>query len=136
MAYENTSVDVSKSQEKIRRMILAHGGKGIAMVSQPPMEGFEAQIDIDGKFYHVRISVPCRPQKNSKLQEQEERRVWRVLYHHMKDVYVASESGVFEFRVLMMPFVVTQSGKTLAEHIIPQLDKAISGYATKLLPGV
>ena len=53
----------------------------------------------------------------------------------MKDVYVASESGVFEFRVLMMPFVVTQSGRTIAEHIMPQLDKAVEGYSMKLLPG-
>ena len=139
MAYKNygsTSVVVSKSQENIRRLILNHNGKGIAFISQPPMEGFEAQILIDGKYYHVRISVVCRDMGNAKRQEAEERRVWRVLYHHMKDVYVASESGVFEFRVLMMPFVVTQNGQTIAEHIMPQLDKAVSGYTTKLLPGV
>ena len=138
MAYKNygsTSVAVSKSQEGIRRLILNHDGKGIAFISQPPMEGFEAHILIDGKFYHVRISVSCREMGNPKKQESEERRVWRVLYHHMKDVYVASESGVFEFRVLMMPFVVTSSGRTLAEHIIPQLDKAVSGYSPKLLTG-
>ncbi len=136
MAYKNynaSSVAVAKSQEKIRRLILDHGGKGIAFISEPPREGFESQILIDEKYYHIRISVVCRKTDNPKKQEQEERRVWRVLYHHMKDVYVASESGVFEFRVLMMPFVVTQSGKTIAEHIMPNLDKAISGNSVKLL---
>lgn len=136
MAYKNynaSSVAVSKSQEKIRRLILDHGGKGIAFISEPPREGFEAQILIDEKYYHIRISVDCQKTNNPKKQEQEERRVWRILYHHMKDVYVASESGVFEFRVLMMPFVVTQSGKTIAEHIMPNLDKAISGSSVKLL---
>jgi hypothetical protein len=138
MAYNNyaaSSVAVSKSQEKIRRLILDHDGKGIAFISQPPTEGFEAHILIDGKYYHIRISVVCLKKDNPKKQEQEERRVWRVLYHHMKDVYVASESGVFEFRVLMMPFVVTQSGRTIAEHIMPNLDKAISGNSVKLLTG-
>lgn len=132
--YNNSSVAVARSQERIRRLILDHGGKGIAFISQPPKEGFEAQILIDEKFYHIRISVDCLQKGNAKKQEQEERRVWRVLYHHMKDVYVASESGVFEFRVLMMPFVVTQNGQTIAEHIMPKLDAAVAGYTTKLLP--
>lgn len=135
MAYENTSVAVPKSQEKIRRLILDHGGTGIAFVSQPPKEGFEAQVVLDGKSYHVRVVALCKEQSNPKKRDQEERRVWRVLYHHMKAIYEASSTGVLEFREMMMPYIVTSSGRTLAEHIMPQLDKAVSGYTTKLLPG-
>jgi len=136
MAYENTSVAVPKSQEKIRRLILDHGGTGIAFVSQPPKEGFEAQVVLDGKSYHVRVVALCKEQPNPKKRDQEERRVWRVLYHHMKAIYEASSTGVLEFREMMMPYIVTSSGRTLAEHILPSLDKAVSGYTTKLLPGV
>lgn len=136
MAYENTSVAVPKSQEKIRRLILDHGGTGIAFVSQPPKEGFEAQVVLDGKSYHVRVVAVCKEQQNAKKQEQEERRVWRVLYHHMKAIYEASNTGVLEFREMMMPYIVTSSGRTLSEHILPSLEKAVSGYTTKLLPGV
>ena len=135
MAYENTSVPVPRSQEKIRKLILSHGGTGIAFVSQPPKEGFEAQVVLEGKVYHVRIVAVCATQVNTKKQEQEERRVWRVLYHHIKAIYEASNTGVLEFREMMMPYIVTSSGKTIADHILPNLHKAVDGYSMKLLTG-
>ena len=49
MAYENTLVAVSKSQEAIRKLILSNGGSAIGFLSQPPMEGFQAHVAIDGK---------------------------------------------------------------------------------------
>jgi hypothetical protein len=105
-------------------------------VSQPPKDGFEAQVVLDGKSYHVRVVAVCAEQSNPKKRDQEERRVWRVLYHHMKAIYEASSTGVLEFREMMMPYIVTSSGRTLAKHILPSLDKVVSGYTTKLLPGV
>jgi hypothetical protein len=135
MAYENTSVAVPKSQEKIRRLILDNGGTGIAFISQPPREGFEAQVSLGEKSYHIRVVAVCSKQANPKKRDQEERRVWRVLYHHMKAIYEASKTGVLEFREMMMPYIVTSSGQTLAEHILPSLDKAVAGYSPRLLSG-
>lgn len=137
MSYEQTSVPVAKSQEKIRRLILDNGGTGIAFISQPPKEGFEAQITLDDKSYHIRVVATCnvKPKSNPKQTEQEERRVWRVLYHHMKAIYEAAKSGVLEFREMMLPYIVTTSGRTLSEHILPNLDKAVAGQTMKMLPG-
>ena len=51
MAYEKTGVAVAKSQEALRKIILAHKGFGVAFVTQrdpegkePAEEGFEAKV--------------------------------------------------------------------------------------------
>jgi hypothetical protein len=133
MAYEQTSVAVPKSQDKIRQMLIAHKGGSVAFISDPPLEGFQALVPIEGKTYSVKIMARCRVEKKDK--EQEVRRIWRVLYHHMKSIFEAADSGVMEFRELMLPYIMTHDGKTVAEHILPKLDSALAGRPERLLPG-
>ena len=38
-----------------------------------------------------------------------------------------------EFRTMMLPYIVTKSGKTIAEQIIPKLDEAIERNPSRLL---
>jgi hypothetical protein len=152
MAYENTSVPVAKSQEGIRKMLLQNKASGIAFVSQtePLSEGFEAMIPIDGKTYRIRIVAQIQKLENhtkgrcyrgsyraaksdSQVQEIEMRRVWRVLYYHLKSVYEATNTGVMEFRELMLPYIVVKDGRTIAQHLLPQLDKAIESRPERML---
>jgi hypothetical protein len=131
MAYENTQVSVTKSQDKIRQLILRNKGTGIAFISQPPMEGFQALMPIDGKTYTIRISAHLNSKRDA---EKECRRIWRVLFHHLKDIFEASNSGVMEFRELILPYIVTHDGQTVAQHILPRLDLAINGSPERMLP--
>jgi hypothetical protein len=146
MAYEHTLVAVSKSQESIRRLILDNGGSGIAFISQPPMEGFEAVVRIDNASYRIRISAEVKVvekrrrrrygiyKPQSQIQDDAARRVWRVLFFYLKNVYEASNSGVMDFRQLVMPYVVTRDNKTISEHILPKLESAIQGNPERMLP--
>ena len=147
MAYENTSVPVSRSQEGIRKLVLQNKGTGVAFISQPPLEGFEAHVPVDGKTYRIRIMAECEESGMTKgrwfrgrhiaprdRREDQVRRVWRVLYYHLKGVYEASNSGVMEFRELVLPYIVTADGRTVAQRIIPKLDSAITSDPARLLP--
>ena len=140
MAYEETSIAVSKSQEGIRKLVMGRKGSSIAFITDPPREGFQAQVLIDDLPYQIRIFGTCRPPikaRTSKQVEnfrtQEERRIWRVLFYHLKSVFEAADSGVMEFRELMLPYIVTKSGKTVAECIVPQLSAAINVNPNRLL---
>ena len=112
MAYETTEVSVSKSQESIRKIIYSHKGTGLMLLSHPPREGFEAMVTIAELPYHIRIMATCKTEFRdgygytirdvnstayAKKREQEERRVWRVLYWHLKAMFEAADSGVIEF---------------------------------------
>jgi hypothetical protein len=149
MAYEDTSVAVTKSQEGIRNLVMRHSGFGFAAVSErdpmgkaPSREGFHAKVLIDGKPYAVRVMAqlkmaPTRMTdvQQQKFREQEERRIWRVLYYHMKSVFEASDSGVMEFRELMLPYILLATGSTIAEKVLPELDRAIQTSPVRMLEG-
>jgi hypothetical protein len=141
MAYEATAVAVSKSQEQLRKLIMGHKGFAFAAVSERAngleqtvnQEGFHAQVAIDGKTYSIRVMAKLKsPPKYSsdnqkaRFNEQEERRIWRVLYYHMKSVFEAADTGVMEFRELMLPYVVVGDGRTISQHILPRLDEMVS----------
>jgi hypothetical protein len=151
MSYESTSVSVSKSQDELRKLLLRHEGSSVAFVSQPPSEGFQAMVPIEGKLYHIKIMAKMREVKPKQVkgrhymgrwipprtvhdeQEAEARRIWRVIYYHVKSVFEAADSGVMEFRELILPYIVTKDGGTVAEHILPKLDQALAGRPDRLL---
>lgn len=131
MAYEGTEVPVVKSQDKIRQMLIKHGGGRVAFISDPPLEGFQAVVQIDGKPYSIKIMAHLRAKRDP---EAECRRIWRVLYHHMKGIFEAADSGVMEFREMMLPYIIASDGRTVGEHILPKLDAALAGRPDRLLP--
>jgi len=145
MAYENTSVPVARSQEAIRKLIYAHRGTGMVFISQRPREGFEAMVELRGKPYHIRITAKCRTPRSAggeeqhttrgrELWEKEERRVWRVLFYHLKAVFEAADSDVLSIEEIIMPYVVAKDGRTLAEHILPRLAEVVASPKL-MLPG-
>lgn len=147
MAYEDTGVPVAKSQEQIRHMIYTHKGAGVNMISQRPREGFEALVTIKDLSYHIRVMASCKliPERNKYGQKRsqnqieesrakEERRVWRVLYWHLKAMFEASDAGVIDIRDVIMPYIVINDGRTLSEHIIPKMPEIMSMPVNRLLP--
>lgn len=139
MSYEHTEVPVVRSQDGIRKLVMAHNGFGIAFLTDRPQdlnedwrEGFQAKVIISKQPTVVQIMCKLkRPSRNASDRQkelfvsQEERRVWRVLFWHLKSVFEASDSGVMEFRELMMPYIVMADGKTVAAHLLPRLDAGI-----------
>lgn len=139
MAYEGTVVAVTKSQDGIRKLVMGRKGSSIAFISDPPREGFQAKVMIDNLPYQIRIFGVLRPnqgrtqKQQSDFNIQEERRIWRVLFYHLKSVFEAADSGVMEFRELMLPYIVTGDGRTVAECIVPQLAKNIETNPERML---
>jgi hypothetical protein len=131
MAYENTEVPVIKSQLKIREMLVKHKCTTVAFVTDGQMEGFQAIVPIEAKMYSIKIMATCRERADK---EQEERRIWRVLFHHMKSIFEAADSGVMEFREMMLPYIMTNDGRTVGECILPKLDAALAGRPDRMLP--
>lgn len=145
MAYETTEVAVSKSQDAIRKLIYSHKGTGVMLISRAPHEGFEAFVEIEKLPYHIRVMAVCKDvrrdrngyTRNDKAYEaavdQENRRVWRVLYWHLKAMFEAADSGVIDIRDVIMPYVVMKDGMTLSDHVRPQMGVLMTMDTSKLL---
>lgn len=146
MAYDKTEVAVSKSQDAIRKLIYSHKGTGVMLISRPPAEGFEAFVEIENLPYHIRIMATCktvstqdknwRARSQSTMEtliDQENRRVWRVLYWHLKAMFEAADAGVIDVRNVIMPYVVLKDGLTLADHIAPRMGELMTMDTSRLL---
>lgn len=133
MAYEDTSVEVARSQECIRKLVNGHEGTGIIFMSRPPREGFEALVTLQKQAYHIRVMATCKSKHSQREKEQEERRVWRVLYWHLKAMFEAADSGVIAVEDIIMPYIVTPDGRTIAEHVAPKLAEMREFTHDKLL---
>ena len=143
MAYQNTEVPVARSQEGIRRLLRDHGGFSFAAVSQDDptgehggIEGFEAQIMLDAQPYRIRVlaNVPKCPERSNRVyrgsagltakqkndfRERAEKRIWRVLFYHIKAMFEAADAGVLEFRELMLPYlVIPKTNRTIGKELL------------------
>ena len=134
---------------------MARSGSKIAFISDPPGEGFEAVVQIDGVPYRVRITATTKPAPLTKKRrhyrygivgeketterfreawmESETRRIWRVLFYHLKSVFEAADTGVMEFRELMLPYIVMKNGRTVADTLVPRLPELIQMDPGRLL---
>lgn len=89
-----------------------------------------ALVTMQEQAYHIRVMATC---KKSSDPEQEERRVWRVLHWHLKAMFEAADSGVIAVEDIIMPYIVTPDGRTIAEHIAPKLAEMRDATHHKLL---
>jgi len=118
VAYEDTPVPVSQSQAAINKILLKHKVLGVSWTSNVrPVrsEGINFSIEQDGRVFTIR--VVAHPKSSD---PQEDRRIYRVLFYHIKGMFEAIDSKVLTFQEVFLPFVVTNSGKTVAEEMLPQ----------------
>lgn len=137
MAYETTDVPVSRSQGHIRDLLRKHGAQQFSF-SEAEVDGQRlATVDFIQHGHAVRIRVPLRPpdpetveskakRARSRTREQiaddaydqEERRIWRVLFHNLKARMVVVEEGVETFEQAFLAHLVDpHSGQTLWEVV-------------------
>jgi hypothetical protein len=133
MAYSGTEVPISRSQDHIRKLVMAHKGAGIIFVSQPPKEGFEALVTIQDEAYHVRVMATCKARPTESQKDQELRRVWRVLFFHLKAMFEAADSGVIAIEDIILPYIVTPDNRTIGEHVRPKLAELRSMNPERIL---
>jgi len=137
MAYESTEVPVSRSQGHIRDLLRKHGAQ-FSFSEAETLDGMRlATVDFIHHGHAVRIRVPLRPPDPKAIQkavqrartrtreqiqrdayDQEERRIWRVLYHTLKARMVVVEEGVETFEQAFLAHLVDpSSGRTLWEVV-------------------
>jgi hypothetical protein len=74
--------------------------------------------------------------KQHKLWEQACRQRWRALLLAIKAKLEAVESGITSFEKEFLAHIVMADGKTIGQHIVPQVQKLCDvGGLPKLLPG-
>lgn len=135
-AYETTAVPVARSQEAIRALLQKHGAStftfGEATISGKVWVGTEFSLE----HLSIRLRVPlAEPDEDvltrkarrarsktlgeirAEANEQEARRVWRVLHWSIKARLEAVENGVETLEQAFLAHVVTPDGSTVYEAL-------------------
>lgn len=140
MAYETTTVDVSKSQEGIRKLLVAYGCDSFAFAEGRNGDQRTATIAFQSGHRKVRMSVPLKePDPNvlrkkvsaarsktrdqivDELLEQEGRRIWRVLHWNLKTRMEAIQEQVETFEeAFLAHLIVEETGQTIYEALSSQ----------------
>ncbi len=157
MAYaQDTSVPVERSKAEIERILTNYGAS--QFVSGWDDRANKAMVQFEMKDRRVRIMVEIPPVESFRRyirntrggerqfersdgqarieQMKEMRRRWRSMLLVIKAKLEAVASGISTFEEEFMPYIVTASGRTIGELVLPRLDHvASSGKLPPLLPG-
>ena len=153
---QDTSVTVDRSKNEIERIVTKYGasqfttgwdqarGKAaiqfdmknrrIRFVLDMPKPGDYATYERGGAYGTTHTRERTEREQLRKA-DQEMRRRWRSLLLVVKAKLEAVETGISEFEEEFLAHIVTASGQTIGEMILPKLDKvASSGKLPPLLP--
>jgi hypothetical protein len=124
-----TEVPIDRSKRHIEELLMRAGAEGYhtgwqAASGDDP--GWDA-IEFLWKGKHIRFRLPRQQavvtrSRNKRLSpEQRDRQRWRVLFLVVKAKIEAVEAGIAVFEEEFLSFIVTASGKTIGEVLLPRL---------------
>ncbi len=133
--FEDTSVNVARSQEQIRKLLREAGAAGVQFSEEwEPTPAFYVRFlwqlavpdaDSQGVTQAVRLRVTPLPESHKgvvKSQEQRERQAWRGIAHYLEGTIKAATFGLIRFEDIFLSFMeIEPMGRTLGEAVIPQL---------------
>jgi len=127
-AYKNTKVDYAKSQVCISKLLNQNGIKDIQHSSYQDKAQimFIKELKVEDKMMKVgvKISVPEVSEKNKN-------QLYRALFYYLKAKFESLTFGFVEeyneaFIKEFMPYLIAdKQGRTVADIILPRLEKAI-----------
>jgi hypothetical protein len=146
-----TSVTVEKSRAEIEKVLQRWGATSFAY----GWDRDRAMIEFVARSRRVRFVLPMPDRDDvtfthykrgyvlvrrsedaaEKLWEQAGRQHWRALLLVVKAKLEAVEVGISEFEQEFLANIVTSDGRTIGEHLVPQLDTVTAQGPLALLPG-
>ena len=137
-AYKNTSVNWSKSQSAIVKILNSRGITESRFTNLNDRFVFEFRVIEEGvkKPLMVRIVVPTQYSGENEDKRQKELNILhRVLFYHLKAKFVAIDSGLTEFmEEFMAHLVITDKAgreETMGEMLLPQYKSSLESGTQK-----
>lgn len=138
MAYDKTEVPVARSQESIQKILRRHGARKFAFGQDDDGHIIYALIRFEHEGMGVRMRVPLKEPDHVVLrekserartktyedlvlsfEEQEARRIWRVIFYILKSRMESVEEGVETFFEAWTAHVINPStGRTIYEELV------------------
>lgn len=131
-AYKTTRLDYGYTQEKIVEMLKEIGIVDVRITQ----EGNDYVLDFLAKLRRneaprmIRINIPYTPELSETIKQKQQKKnvLFRVLFYHLKDKFVAINRGLKEFEEeFLADLVVEENGqlKRLGDILVPKYKKML-----------
>lgn len=143
---EGTTVTIETTQAEIRRVLMKYGATGFMIGEGERLAQIEFEMrgrrvrfrlaypdPESDEFRHVGSTYRRRTDVQRKsAYDAEVRRLWRALLLTIKSKLEAVQNGLASFEEEMLPFIVLPNNRTVAQWVVPQIERA---YTTgQMLP--
>ncbi len=115
-----TKVPVSRSKTELEDMLGKYGATGFGTWSG----GGRASISFTTETRRVRLDLPEFGDDPGDHGRRAERQAWRVLLLMVRCILEAVDAKVVTFDAAFMPWIVLSDGSSLADTVIPMLEKS------------
>lgn len=147
-----TEVSEGRSKEELERTLMRFGAE--EFIYGRNATGIMIGFRYEGRAYRISVPMPGRDDEcithtptgyeraqgtAEKEWAKECRRRWRVLCAYIKALVVGVEEGVLTWEEALLPYALLETGQTVAEQILPQMEAALANGTMKvpaLLPGL
>jgi hypothetical protein len=148
---KDTQVSAAKSQAEIKALLTKYGASKFGLLEEENRAAVIFEINNrrmkfilplpdrkDERFYRIPRRYERRTDAAAYQKwEQACRQRWRALALAIKAKLEAVESGIATFEEEFLAYVVMPDGKTVAEHVLPNVERAyLTGSMPPLLPAI
>ena len=109
-SYANTTVSPHRSKEQIEELLQRVGATGFVWKSFTGEETIQALLEWQGKKLGFQIEIRYED-------ERERKQRLRAMYWYLKSKIEAIQFGLVELEREFLPYLLTQSGRTVFEEI-------------------
>ncbi|HUU57261.1 MAG TPA: hypothetical protein VMW93_07960 [bacterium] len=159
MAYDGTEVPAARSQEGIRGILTKYGIRQVQFTDCWPdgvaVEFIRVEGGPGGVEKVIRVRVVGKPNADNlvvkkarrrgwrdktrvptaeRKSDAERRRVYRIIYYHLKSKLEAVAEGLVTFEEEFLPHIVLPSGATVYDELKRHLPAVFAGTAPLALP--
>ena len=110
--YKNTSVQYTKSQAEIGKILSSHGITNTQFTNVKGMVIFVFSAPDSMSAYKIKIPVDDVKNLNQ---------IYRILFNYIKSKFLSLDIGLIEFEKEFMSYRILPNGETAGEFLIPQM---------------
>lgn len=128
-SFINTRVAPAKTRQQINSLLRQKGAVAVRSTegespNRPGKDYYAIEFIHGEQRLAARVSVSFDKDSPSA-----ERQAMRAMYWHLKSKFEAIEHGIEDFAAAFMPYLITDDGKTVAEHL-KEFEDALPGGFT------
>jgi hypothetical protein len=146
---KQTSVPVARSEQQVKQLLMQYGADDVTTGTSSRLRQACVQFVYRGLPLRMSLTLPDstaerfrktthgRARDNeaaTQLWERECRQQWRVLFLLIHATLEAVENGVISANAAFLPWLMLPSGGTLADELVPRIDRVLATGDLKALP--